>query len=234
MVGARLGHFVASWENITEKQWVLSVIQRGYRIPFIAKHPLSPTLIVFRQLNISVLEEVQLLLDKGVVESGFYSRIFLVPKKNGILRLITEHFCGCSRVQNGNTGQSQTGDSNQRLGVFSGSDRCISSYASRKYLRLCLRNQVFQYRALPFRLTTSPHVFTRLMAAIAIHFRKRAMFPYLDDWLVRNQNQDQDQDSLLVKRRNDNHSPGPVIRELVPSSHQRSELSNTILCIFSG
>ena len=40
-------------------------------------------------------------------------------------------------------------------------------------------------------------------------------------------------DSLLVKRRNDNYSPGPVIRELVPSSHQRSELSNTILCIFS-
>ena len=29
-------------------------------------------------------------------------------------------------------------------------------------------------------------------------------------------------------------TPGPVIRELVPSSHQRSELSNTILCIFSG
>ena len=45
---------------------------------------------------------------------------------------------------------------------------------------------------------------------------------------------DQDQDSLLVKRRNDNHSPGPVIRELVPSCHQRSELRNTILCIFSG
>ena len=44
---------------------------------------------------------------------------------------------------------------------------------------------------------------------------------------------DQDQDSLLVKRRNDNHSPGPVIRELVPSSHQRRELSNTIICVFS-
>ena len=26
--------------------------------------------------------------------------------------------------------------------------------------------------------------------------------------------QDQDQNSLLVKRRNDNHSPGPVIREV--------------------
>ena len=47
------------------------------------------------------------------------------------------------------------------------------------------------------------------------------------------QDQDQGQDSLLVKHRNDNHSPGSVIRELVLSSHQRSELSNTILCIFS-
>ena len=36
--------------------------------------------------------------------------------------------------------------------------------------------------------------------------------------------QDQDQDSLLVKRQNDNHSPGPVIRELVPSSHQKVNL----------
>ena len=52
-----------------------------------------------------------------------------------------------------------------------------------------------------------------------------------DQWLLLSQ--DQDQDSLLVKRRNDNHSPGPVIRELVPTSHQRSELSNTILCSFS-
>ena len=51
--------------------------------------------------------------------------------------------------------------------------------------------------------------------------------------ICKQKDQDQDQDSLLVKRRNDNHSPGPVIRELVPSSHQRSELSNTILCIFS-
>ena len=39
----------------------------------------------------------------------------------------------------------------------------------------------------------------------------------------------QDQDSLLVKRRNDNHSPGPVIRELVPSSHQRKDTCPTVI-----
>ena len=40
----------------------------------------------------------------------------------------------------------------------------------------------------------------------------------------------QDQDRLLVKRHNDNHSAGPVLGKLAPSSHQRSEFSNTILC----
>ena len=28
----------------------------------------------------------------------------------------------------------------------------------------------------------------------------------------------------------DNHSPGPVVRELVPSPHKRSKLSNSIYC----
>ena len=47
--------------------------------------------------------------------------------------------------------------------------------ASRKYLRFCIRDHVFQFRALPFGLTTSPYVFTQLMTAIAIHLRKRAI-----------------------------------------------------------
>ena len=48
---------------------------------------------------------------------------------------------------------------------------------------------MFQFRALPFGLATSPFVFTRMMVAIAVHLRKRSivLFPYLDDWLVRNQ-----------------------------------------------
>ena len=50
------------------------------------------------------------------------------------------------------------------------------------------------------------------------------LFIYKRKYEQFDQDQDQDQDSLLVKRRNDNHSPGLVIRELVLSSHQRSEL----------
>ena len=40
---------------------------------------------------------------------------------------------------------------------------------------------------------------------------------------------DQNQNCLLVTRQNDNHSPGPGPGRLVPSSHQRSKVSSSIL-----
>ena len=61
---------------------------------------------------------------------------------------------------------------------------------SRKYLRFTLRGRVYQFKALPFGLSTSPFVFTRLMTVIATFLRRRAktLHPYLHDWLAQNQN----------------------------------------------
>ena len=90
------------------------------------------------------------------------------------------------------------------------------------------------------RLPYSRFVYCRLHVIWIVPFTwsvtatRNQQLPLPHDYIWATTWQDQDQDSLLVKRRNDNDSPGPVIRELVPSSHQRSELSNTILCIFSG
>ena len=96
-VGGRLAHFKNRWGEITEDSWVLSVVRKGYKIPFICKPPLSPTPIFLQQTeSLSLVEEVNKLLLKGAVEKiepegpGFYSRIFLVPKKNGKLRLIID------------------------------------------------------------------------------------------------------------------------------------------------
>ena len=33
-VGGRLAHFAENWANITDDKWVLSLIQRWYKIPF--------------------------------------------------------------------------------------------------------------------------------------------------------------------------------------------------------
>ena len=71
--------------------------KKGYRIPFKERPILSPDPVFFQQpLSLQLEEEVVSLLSKGAVEEiipecpGHYSRIFLVPKKNGKLRLIID------------------------------------------------------------------------------------------------------------------------------------------------
>ena len=200
-----MAHFQKRWEEITENSWVLSVVKKGYKIPFLRKPSLSPTPVFLQQTESLVLEEeVKKLLLKGAVEKinpegpGFYSRIFLVPKKNGKLRLIID-LSKLNAFLNIQSFKMET--ANKVRHSIQPNDWAFSldltdAYLhipihrqSRKFLRFCLKGQVFQFRALPFGLATSPFVFTRMMVAIAVHLRKRSivLFPYLDDWLVRNQ-----------------------------------------------
>ena len=58
---------------------------------------------------------------------------------------------------------------------------------SRKYLWVIYDHQVFQFTALPFGMSLSPCIFTKLMEVIAAHLCQRviSLFPFLDDWLIR-------------------------------------------------
>ncbi|KAJ1110108.1 hypothetical protein NDU88_007463 [Pleurodeles waltl] len=57
----------------------------------------------------------------------------------------------------------------------------------RKYLRFLVGSQHYQVAVLPFGLTSAPVVFTKVMAVVAAELRRRgiAVFPYLDDWLIK-------------------------------------------------
>ena len=130
---------------------------------------------------------------------GYYSRIFLVPKKNGKLRLIIDlsvlnHFVYTQTIKMET--QRKVKDAIQ-LNDWEFSLDLTDAYLhipihgrSRKYLRFTLRGRVYQFKALPFGLSTSLFVFTRLMTVIATFLRRRAitLHPHLDDWLARNQN----------------------------------------------
>jgi hypothetical protein len=61
-------------------------------------------------------------------------------------------------------------------------------HQSRKWLRFCIQGQSFQFKVLPFGLSTSPRVFTRVVKVIAEFLRPRGyvLFMYLDDFLVVN------------------------------------------------
>ena len=110
--------------------------------------------------------------------------------------LCAQPFCLHRDIQNGDTEKSEKRRSTERLGIFIGSDGRLFAipihHRSRKYLRFTLRGRVYQFKAPPFGLSTSPFVFTHLMIVIATFLRRRAgaitLHPYLDDWLARNQN----------------------------------------------
>ena len=130
--------------------------------------------------------------------TGYNSRIFLVPK-NGKLRLIIDLsvlnqfvYTQTFKMET----QRKVKDAVQ-LNNWAFSLDLTDAYLhipihhwSRKYLRFTLGGRVYQFKALPFGLSTCPFVFTRLMIVIVTFLRRRAitLHPYLDDWLARNQN----------------------------------------------
>ena len=66
---------------------------------------------------------------------------------------------------------------------------------SRKYLRFCLRSQVFQFTSLHFSLATAPQVFTMIVKDVKLMALSRGLrlHLYLVDWLIRSQSQEEAQ-----------------------------------------
>ena len=154
------------WEPpavIRDRVWTACFRERPvlYQDPLFFQQPLS------QQLE----EEVANLLRKGAVEEiipecpGFYSRIFLVPKKNGKLRLIIDlsalnHFVDCQSFKM----ETQRKVRNAvRLNDWAFSLDLTDAYLhvpihrrSRKYLRFTLKGRVYQFKALAFGLSDQP------------------------------------------------------------------------------
>ena len=89
-MGGRLRFFTDNWKKITDDEWVLSVVQEGYKLEFVKKPLFSgvkETKIAFQNVEIFQKEIIEL-LQKDVIEKvpsqqknfGFYSTLFLVPK----------------------------------------------------------------------------------------------------------------------------------------------------------
>ena len=88
----RLVRFQQNWSKVTQDQWVLNTIL-GYLIDF-SSIPHQPVILHYPQYSAEqsrlISEEVTELLQKGAIgevvpveQTGFYSNLFLVPKKDG-------------------------------------------------------------------------------------------------------------------------------------------------------
>ena len=112
-----------AWSAITRDSWALSILRKGYRIPFAREPSLSLSPILF-----------------PVAQQHFMDAYLHIPIHP----------------------------------------------ASRKYLRFSLESTIYQFRALPFKISTALFVFTNLMEIVAGHIRSLGpnIYQYFDDWLV--------------------------------------------------
>ncbi|XP_053114316.1 uncharacterized protein LOC128328210 [Hemicordylus capensis] len=131
---------------------------------------------------------------------GVYSLLFLVPKKDDSWRAILD-LKRLNRFVRKRTFHMETLKSIKRAvhqGDWLFSIDLSEAYLHvpvhprcRRYLRFAYSHQHFQYRALPFGLSSAPRVFTKMMVAVIAHVRQQGVhaYPYLDDILVRSVNQ---------------------------------------------
>ena len=179
-VGGRLAHFVEQWKELTDNKWVLSIVRNGFKIPFKSVPPLSVVPINLSQSSSLLLrEEIAELLKKRAVKRvrnqgtpGFYSQLFLGPKKNGKLHLVID-LSLLNQYINKQHFKMETVKS-VRQSIMA-NDWAVSidltdayllvpiHLRSRKYLRFVYEHQVFQFTALPFGMSLSPWIFTKLM-----------------------------------------------------------------------
>ena len=203
-----LADFRSHWLSVTDDSFVLSVLEKGYVLPLKERPPLSRVPWKFeppaQEPKRSFFHEaVEKLLAKGAIERvrdhsspGFYSRLFLVAKRDGGWRPVIDlshlntylevpHFH--METPESITKALRPGDWTFSLDLKDAYLHVPMSQGSRKYLRFAYADQVFQFRALPFGLATAPQVFTRIVQSVAacVHKRGIRMHVYLDDWLVR-------------------------------------------------
>eukprot|EP00079_Xenopus_tropicalis_P032144 XP_017945915.1 PREDICTED: uncharacterized protein LOC101734340 [Xenopus tropicalis] len=206
-VGGKLQYFAENWTRHIADPWVTETISSGYHLEF---RRLPPTRFLMSrvprdpQKQSAFLSVVEELIQSNVVIpvppdhqfTGFYSNLFVVPKKNGTFRPVLD----LKRLNKWIIYRRFKMESVRSViramepGEFLTSLDMKDAYLHvpifpphQAYLRFAFQGQHFQFTALPFGLSSAPRIFTKIMATMAAHLRVQGVCitPYLDDLLVK-------------------------------------------------
>lgn len=137
--------------------------------------------------KILMKKAIEDLLGKGAISvcdhksSQFISKIFLVPKPDGSKRFIlnlkklnkfiySKHF----KLEDFRTAVKLS--KNSFLGIIDLKDAYFLvpiHFSHRKYLRFLFNGKLYEFNCLPFRLSTAPYVFIKLMKPVMSYLRKK-------------------------------------------------------------
>ncbi|XP_038147769.1 uncharacterized protein LOC119787801 [Cyprinodon tularosa] len=207
--GAHLGPLAGKsqlWRACGASDWVIKTVSRGYRLQFAAAPPRFRGIVQShaRGEHAHILqEEIISLLNKNAIrllsqeesEEGFYSRYFLVPKKDRGLRPILDlralntylrkytfrmltHAALIRFVRRGDWFISvDLKDAYFHIPIYP---------PHRKYLRFAFQGKMYEYLVLPFGLSLSPRVFVKCTEAAVAPLREKGvrLATYIDDWLI--------------------------------------------------
>ena len=196
---ARLHQFGDKWEALGSSPKVVTTLREGYTLPFRFRPNLtrSPTVIsnyVNPQKQSHLLEALHQLVNKNAVEPvanqnsfGFHNRLFLVPKPNNRWRPILD-LSTFNTFLNTESFKMETPETIRTSIDFKDAYFHITIHSqSRKYMRFHIQGQSYQFKALPFGLSTAPMEFTVVAKEVKLMALQRGIriHQYLDDWLVR-------------------------------------------------
>ena len=204
-VAGRTAHFLNAWTRMTKDPWVLSTVYYGFKLEFISDPPFQrsiPPNASMDDVQVALCSaEVEALLKKGAVvetkeEGGYVSRFFLAPKKgpnewrpiinlkplNQFLRYRHFKMEGINTVRH----TVRPGDFLAKVDLTDAFLTVPIFRGHRKYLRFRWGRKTFEFTCLPFGLSSSPRVFTKVLK-VAVTFLRRTgirLVIYLDDLLI--------------------------------------------------
>ncbi len=201
-------HFLHEWERLPGVSlWVLCTIRSGYTLQFGRNPPRFDGVhltVVNSASKASVLQqELSSLLQKRAIEEvpqsdverRFFSRYFLVPKRDGGLRPILDLqrlnfslYKGKFKMLTIKTimSQVQEGDWFVTIDLKDAYFHIQVFQRHRRFLRFAFGGKAYQYKVLPFGLALAPRTFTKCMDAALAPLRLQGIrvLNYLDNWLI--------------------------------------------------
>jgi len=193
---------LSAWAQISKDPWILDLIQYGFKLEFL-ETPIGCDSIANTFLNAEQTkicdEEIKSLLGKGAISpskgTGFFSSIFVIPKKSGGFRpiinfkklnkyVLYRHF----KMEGLNTVNHtvRAGDWFVKLDLQDAYLTVPIFKEHQQYLHFSWKMINYHFTCLPFGLSSAPWAFTKLMRPIVAYLRKAGirLVIYLDDILI--------------------------------------------------
>ena len=192
-LAGRTQYHMDNWKRVTQDPWVLHIAE-GYELefespPYQSCQPVTmasgnQAALIQEEVNALVKKEAIIRIPSEEAREGFFSTLFLVPKKEGQFRPVINlrplnrflryhHFKmeGIHLLQD----LLQEGDWMCRIDLKDAYFAIPIASHHQKYLRFSWKGQTFQFTCLPFGLSTAPRIFTKLLRPVVGLLRSRGV-----------------------------------------------------------